>query len=71
VQWAVSELPTKIKLQIKIDCIIKRHGRKSVILDQATSLDSTYLMLELILELKSIWVDMSSLQVNLSTMEWD
>ena len=46
----------------KLKEIIKQQSGKVIVLDQATSLDSTYWMIEQFLELKPTYIDMANPQ---------
>ena len=55
----------------KIDAILRRKTNKGAILDQATRLGSTYLMLERLLELKPALIDIVHPDVSLSDAQWN
>ena len=55
----------------KIDAILKRRAKKGAIIDQVTRWGSTYLMIERILELKSILSDMANHDLTMSNVQWD
>lgn len=55
----------------KMDIILKRRTGKGAILDQATRWGSTYLMIQRILELKSVLNDFANPDVTLTEDEWE
>ena len=56
---------------LKIDAILKRRVKVGAIIDQSTRWGSTYLMIERILQLKSILSDMANPDLTMSDDHWE
>ena len=56
---------------LKIDAILKRRVKIGAIIDQSTRWGSTYLMIERILQLKSILSDMANPDLTMSDDHWE
>ena len=56
---------------LKIDAVFKRRVKIGAIIDQNTRWGSTYLMIECILQLKSILSDMANPDLTMSDAHWE